>query len=190
MHLLLDRFSSPIGTLQLVTDQEGRLRVLDFHDHAERMHSLLRRQYGTFRLDNGRAPTPVISLLEAYFAGDTACLAAVPVATAGTEFQRRVWAALRQIPAGTTTSYGRLAASLGMPKASRAVGLANGANPVGIVVPCHRVVGANGALTGFGGGLDRKRWLLEHEGRPGALPLDPDGVPPPGLALRGGSPLH
>jgi len=173
MHLRLDRFSSPIGSLQLVTDAEGRLRVLDFHDHVERMHRLLRRQYGTFQLDNGRAPGSVIALLEAYFAGDIACLAAVPVATAGTAFQRRVWAALREIPAGTTMSYGRLAAKLGMPKASRAVGLANGANPVGIVVPCHRVIGANGALTGFGGGLDRKRWLLEHERRPGALPLDP-----------------
>jgi methylated-DNA-[protein]-cysteine S-methyltransferase len=164
MHLLLDRFSSPIGVLQLVTDAEGRLRVLDFHDDAKRLQLLLRRQHGTFQLDNGRAPAPVRAALEAYFDGDIACLAGVPVATAGTAFQRRVWAALREIPAGTTTSYGRLAASLGMPKASRAVGLANGANPVGIVVPCHRVIGANGALTGFGGGLDRKRWLLEHEG--------------------------
>jgi methylated-DNA-[protein]-cysteine S-methyltransferase len=171
MHLRLDRFSSPIGVLQLVTDAEGRLRVLDFHDHAERMHLLLRRQYGRFQLENGCAPASVRAPLEAYFAGDIACLTAVPVATAGTPFQRRVWAALREIPAGTTTSYGRLAASLGMPKASRAVGLANGANPVGIVVPCHRVIGANGALTGFGGGLDRKRWLLEHERGPEALLL-------------------
>jgi methylated-DNA-[protein]-cysteine S-methyltransferase len=164
MHLRLDRFASPIGVLQLVTDSKGMLRVLDFHDDAERIHHLLQRQYGTFQLENGRAPAPVRAALEGYFDGDIGCLAVVPVATAGTAFQRRVWAALREIPAGATTSYGRLAASLGMPKASRAVGLANGANPVAIVVPCHRVIGANGALTGFGGGLGRKRWLLEHEG--------------------------
>ena len=84
--------------------------------------------------------------------------------TAGTPFQRAVWAALRAIPVGATTTYGAIAAALGKPGASRAVGMANGSNPVAIVVPCHRVVGANASLTGFGGGLPRKRWLLEHEG--------------------------
>ena len=79
-------------------------------------------------------------------------------------FQREVWAALRAIPVGATTSYGRLAAAIGRPKAVRAVGLANGSNPIGIVVPCHRVIGADASLTGYGGGLERKRWLLEHEG--------------------------
>jgi methylated-DNA-[protein]-cysteine S-methyltransferase len=88
---------------------------------------------------------------------------AVDVRTGGTDFQRRVWAALRRIPAGTTTSYGRLAAAIGSPSACRAVGLANGANPIGIVVPCHRVIGADKTLTGYGGGIDRKRWLLDHE---------------------------
>ncbi len=85
-------------------------------------------------------------------------------AAGGTDFQRRVWAALREIPSGTTRTYGDIAAELGEPGAARAVGLANGANPVAIVVPCHRVIGSAGALTGFGGGLERKRWLLEHEG--------------------------
>jgi len=102
--------------------------------------------------------------LDAYFAGDLTAIDDVPVATNGTPFQRTVWAALRRIPAGTTTSYGALAASIGYPSAMRAVGLANGANPVAIIVPCHRVIGADHSLTGYGGGLPRKRWLLEHEG--------------------------
>ena len=84
--------------------------------------------------------------------------------TAGTAFQREVWAALRTIPTGETTTYGRLASQLGRPKAMRAVGMANGANPISIIVPCHRVIGANASLTGYGGGLERKRWLLRHEG--------------------------
>jgi methylated-DNA-[protein]-cysteine S-methyltransferase len=88
----------------------------------------------------------------------------VPVATVGTEFQLKVWDALQRIPAGQTRSYGQLAAEIGEPDAARAVGLANGANPIAIVIPCHRVIGADGSLTGFGGGLPRKRWLLTHEG--------------------------
>ena len=98
----------------------------------------------------------------------------LPLDAAGTEFERRVWQLLRDIPYGTTTSYGDLARRLGEPKDARAVGAANGKNPIPIIVPCHRVIGANGDLTGFGGGLDRKRWLLEHEGallRLGALCL-------------------
>ena len=105
----------------------------------------------------------VSAALEAFFAGRLQAIDAVAVHTGGTAFQRRVWAALRAIPAGTTTTYGRLAAALGQPTASRAVGLANGANPVVIVVPCHRVIGADGTLTGYGGGIERKRWLLDHE---------------------------
>lgn len=164
MRLQLDRFASPIGDILLATDVEGRLRALDFHDHEERMRRLLRLHYGAVRLDAGSAPAAVTAPLAAYFAGDHLALAAVPVETGGTSFQRRVWAALRLIPPGTTTTYGRIAAALGAPGASRAVGLANGANPVAVVVPCHRVIGANATLTGYGGGLHRKRWLLEHEG--------------------------
>ena len=89
---------------------------------------------------------------------------ALPVETGGTEFQREVWRALRAIPAGETRSYGALASSIGRASAVRAVGLANGANPIGVVVPCHRVIGQNGALTGYAGGIERKRWLLAHEG--------------------------
>jgi methylated-DNA-[protein]-cysteine S-methyltransferase len=102
--------------------------------------------------------------LQAYFDGDLGTLGSIGWATAGTGFQQSVRAMLPQILPSTTWSYGELASRIGNPAASRAVGLANGANPVGIVVPCHRVVGANGALTGYGGGLNRKRWLLIHEG--------------------------
>jgi methylated-DNA-[protein]-cysteine S-methyltransferase len=99
-----------------------------------------------------------------YFAGDLGAIDKLPVKTAGTPFQRAVWNALREIPRGATESYGQLAERIGRPTAVRAVGLANGSNPIGIVVPCHRVIGANGSLTGYGGGMERKRWLLDHEG--------------------------
>jgi methylated-DNA-[protein]-cysteine S-methyltransferase len=99
----------------------------------------------------------------AYFDGDVRALDALPVKTQGTAFQSEVWAALRAIPVGQTRSYGQLAAAIGRPSAVRAVGLANGSNPVGVIVPCHRVIGANGTLTGYAGGLERKRWLLAHE---------------------------
>jgi methylated-DNA-[protein]-cysteine S-methyltransferase len=115
-------------------------------------------------LKEGRASRSIIERLQAYMAGDIATLGGIPTDTTGTPFQREVWAALRQIPAGETWSYGRLAAHIGRPAAVRAVGLANGANPIGVVVPCHRVIGANGSLTGYSGGIERKRWLLQHEG--------------------------
>jgi methylated-DNA-[protein]-cysteine S-methyltransferase len=103
--------------------------------------------------------------LAAYFAGDLFAVDAIETRTGGTPFQRAVWSALRPIPPGTTVSYGELARAIGRPAASRAVGAANGANPIAIVVPCHRVIGANRTLTGYGGGLARKAWLLEHERR-------------------------
>ena len=164
MRLQLDRFDSPLGTILLATDADGQLRALDFADYEPRMRQLFRLQYGTADLTDGLAPATVTGPLAAYFAGDHRAVEAIAVATAGTDFQRRVWAALRTVPVGRTTTYGAIAAALGKPAASRAVGLANGSNPVAIVVPCHRVIGANASLTGFGGGLHRKRWLLEHEG--------------------------
>jgi len=153
-----------MGTLLLVTDREGALRALEFADLESRMHRLLKRFYGNYELQAGPAPVALIQALEAYFGGDLGALAGAPVAMAGTEFQRKVWTGLQGIPAGTTTSYGQLAAELGRPQASRAVGAANGSNPIGIVVPCHRVIGANGSLTGYAGGMARKQWLLQHEG--------------------------
>jgi methylated-DNA-[protein]-cysteine S-methyltransferase len=162
--LHVDRFASPIGVILLAFDEAGVLRALDFEDYEERMLQLLRLHYGAMELRARAAPRTVTGALEAYFAGEIDSLRSVPWATAGTPFQRAVWAALTEIPPSRTCTYGELAARLGKPNAQRAVGLANGSNPVGIVVPCHRVVGAGGKLTGYGGGLPRKRWLLEHEG--------------------------
>jgi methylated-DNA-[protein]-cysteine S-methyltransferase len=165
--LLLDRMPSPLGEMLLGCDGESQLIALDFADHEARMQRLLQRHHGTgrFTLTAGRAPLAVTAALAAFFAGELDAIASVAVRTAGTEFQRRVWVALRRIPAGATMTYGQLATVIGRPNACRAVGLANGANPVGIVVPCHRVIGADGTLTGYGGGIERKRWLLAHERR-------------------------
>ena len=171
LHLLMDRINTPIGTLILIADTEGNLRVTDWTDHQSRMHLLLERHYvkDAFRLEPTPNPNNLSAALHRYFAGDLTAIDTLPVQTAGTPFQREVWRALREIPAGTTTSYGQLAQRIGHPTAVRAVGLANGANPIGVVVPCHRVIGANGSLTGYGGGLERKRWLLHHESKPTRL---------------------
>lgn len=164
MQLQLDRLASPIGDILLVHDSDACLRALDFDGYEERMHRLLRTHYGGVCLARAKAPRRSVEALCNYFEGDFSALDAVPVLTGGTTFQREVWAALRQIPPGETTTYGKLAGRIGRPRAVRAVGRANGANPVAILVPCHRVIGASGDLTGFGGGLPRKRWLLVHEG--------------------------
>ena len=158
------RHASPAGVILLVWDSAGRLRALDFEDYEDRMRRLLRRHYGGVDLRPGTPPGKITGALDRYFAGELAALDDLEVATGGTAFQREVWAALRDIPAGRTQSYGGLAAAIGRPRAVRAAGLANGANPVAIVTPCHRVIGADGSLTGYGGGLERKRWLLAHEG--------------------------
>jgi methylated-DNA-[protein]-cysteine S-methyltransferase len=165
MRLSLDRWTSPLSTLLLVTDDDGVLRALEFEDHEERMHRLLRLHYGSYALRDGKAPRSIKQCLTDYFRGEIDGIDEVPVATNGTEFQRDVWKALRAIPAGHPISYGRLAANIGRAGASRAVGAANGANPIAVVVPCHRVIGANGTLTGYASGLQHKRWLLDHEQR-------------------------
>lgn len=166
--LFAERLPTPIGTLLLLTDEQDRVRVADWSDYTPRMERLLQRHYGwDARHDRWHAravPSPARRALEAYFDGALAAIDAVPTDTGGTPFQQTVWRALRTIPVGHTWSYGQLAAVIGQPRAVRAVGLANGANPIGIVVPCHRVIGAGGSLVGYGGGLDRKRWLLAHEG--------------------------
>jgi methylated-DNA-[protein]-cysteine S-methyltransferase len=165
MNFLLDRLPTPIGDLLIVFDGEHRLRALDWEDYEERMRRLLRLQYGSeVELREGSAPKPIRDSLNAYFAGDFSALDAIEVETAGTPFQRKLWAELRTIPPGKTSTYGALAARLGLPKAVRAVGAANGANPISIVLPCHRVIGSDRRLTGYGGGLNRKSWLLTHEG--------------------------
>lgn len=163
MDLWLDRLSSPMGDLLLVWQGEA-LRALDFGDNEARLERILQARYGTHRLTPAHTPASLRRPIEAYFEGELTAIDHVPVEANGTPFQEQVWKALREIPAGRTASYGELAARIGRPEASRAVGLANGSNPAGIVVPCHRVIGASGALTGYGGGIDRKRWLLRHEG--------------------------
>jgi methylated-DNA-[protein]-cysteine S-methyltransferase len=163
MHLLLERYRTPVAELLLVTDDDGALRALEFADHKSRMKRLLRDHYGDYTLADGAAPASIHQAIDAYFDRDPYALDAIRIATGGTPFQRAVWRAVRKIKFGTTKSYGQIAAKIGRSNASRAVGAANGSNPIAIVVPCHRVIGANGALTGYGGGLPRKRWLLDHE---------------------------
>ncbi|MGV7217684.1 methylated-DNA--[protein]-cysteine S-methyltransferase [Bradyrhizobium sp. UFLA05-112] len=159
-----DRLKTPIGVALLVTDAEGTLRALDWDDYEHRMHELLRLHHGAVDLRARRAPVEMRSALSAYFGGDLVRLKSIKWRVAGTPFQRKVWTALATIPVGTTLSYGALAARLDMPKAVRAVGHANGSNPISVVLPCHRLIGADGSLVKYGGGLERKRWLLRHEG--------------------------
>ncbi len=160
----LSRLPSPLGDLLAVTAADGTLHALDFADFEARLRRLFARHHPQAVLTPGEPPAELTGALTAYFVGAVTALDGLPVARIGSEFQRRVWAALRQIPAGETRSYGQLAAAIGQPTASRAIGLANGANPIGIVVPCHRVIGSGGALTGYAGGVERKAWLLRHEG--------------------------
>jgi methylated-DNA-[protein]-cysteine S-methyltransferase len=161
---MVDRLPTPIGAILLVTDDDGMLRGLDFEDHEARLNGLLRLQYGAVGLKRGRAPQAMRAALSQYFDGDLAALKTVQWRIAGTPFQRKVWTALPKIPAGQTMSYGALAARLGSPNAMRAVGHANGSNPISVVIPCHRLIAANGSLVKYGSGLPRKQWLLRHEG--------------------------
>jgi methylated-DNA-[protein]-cysteine S-methyltransferase len=163
--LVIDTMETPLGLMSLVTDAQGILRALDWADYEARMHELLRRhqRIEAFDLSPGNAPAALKQAMQAYFDGKITAIDHIETAPGGTTFQRQVWSELRRIPYGQTISYGELASRIGRPSASRAVGAANGANPIGIVVPCHRVIGANKSLTGYGGGLERKRWLLDHE---------------------------
>jgi methylated-DNA-[protein]-cysteine S-methyltransferase len=162
--LVLSRVPSPLGDLLLVTAGTAVVS-LDFEDNLERLSTLLHRRMGDVEPEEGDAPEEVARRLKRYFKGHLHALDSQRLFLAGTQFQEQVWHALREVPVGETASYGELADSLGMSVgAARAVGAANGANPVSLFVPCHRIVGADGSLTGYAGGLDRKRWLLRHEG--------------------------
>jgi methylated-DNA-[protein]-cysteine S-methyltransferase len=163
---------TPLGTAILIADERGALRLHVWDDPAKSWGARFRRLHGDARVATRRDPFGHVAALERYYAGELSALAAIPVAFSGTPFQLDVWNALRTIAAGTTESYGALARRIGVPKAVRAVGLANGRNPIGVVVPCHRVVGSDGSLTGYGGGLPRKRWLLEHEARHSKFELE------------------
>jgi methylated-DNA-[protein]-cysteine S-methyltransferase len=162
--LRLDRMATPIGEALLVTDEVGYLRAFDWADHESDMARLLRLHYGSLVPVPGAAPEKIRRTLRNYFEGDLGALRSIEWRTAGTLFQRAVWTALTTIAPGRTLSYGVLAVKLGCPKSVRAVGAANGSNPISVVVPCHRVIGSDGSLTGYGGGIERKRWLLNHEG--------------------------
>jgi methylated-DNA-[protein]-cysteine S-methyltransferase len=166
MYFWEDRLTTPIGELVLITDHAGCLRAVDWTDHSDRLQLLLERYYGHggVVIEAGNDAFGYVGAFRAYFDGVLSAIDKLPVETTGTSFQQTVWRALRDIPCGQTISYAELAQRIGRPPAVRAVGLANGANPASIVVPCHRVIGANGSLTGYGGGIERKRWLLRHEG--------------------------
>ncbi|HEY6491593.1 MAG TPA: methylated-DNA--[protein]-cysteine S-methyltransferase [Terracidiphilus sp.] len=163
-----DQLATPIGPLALVNDEAGNLRVALFTENEDILRRQLHLHYGDhgYRLERAKNPHKISEAVTRYFAGDLHAIDRIPVATGGTPFQREVWNALREIPCGSTTSYGLLARRIGHPAAVRAVGAANGANPIAVIVPCHRVIGANGSLTGYGGGIERKRWLLNHEQTP------------------------
>lgn len=160
--LTLDRVSTPIGTALIVSDPACVLRAFNWTDYEDEMLAWIRKRYPKASMGEGRGP--LRPRFEAYFAGETDIFSTTAWYGEGTAFQREVWQALCTIPAGETLSYAGLAERIGRPTAVRAVGMANGSNPVALAVPCHRVIGSDGSLTGYGGGLHRKRWLLEHEG--------------------------
>jgi methylated-DNA-[protein]-cysteine S-methyltransferase len=163
MDLYQTELESPLGVVCVISDA-AHLRVVEFADHPSRVQRHLARNCGRYTLHAARGTSDAVSRLTDYFAGDISAVDGIAVATGGTPFQCQVWAALRAIPAGTAVSYGTIASRIGRPTAFRAVGLANGSNPIAIVVPCHRVIGNDRSLTGYGGGIERKQWLLAHEG--------------------------
>ncbi|MFT3776214.1 MAG: methylated-DNA--[protein]-cysteine S-methyltransferase [Minicystis sp.] len=162
MSLVTATHDSPLG-LVVFAITDGALCAMDFEERAPALEARLARRFGRAPARDDAAARPVAERLERYFQGDLRALDDLAVDAAGTPFQKRVWDALRTIPAGETRAYADIAEAVGAPTAVRAVGAANGQNPIGLVVPCHRVIGKGGALTGYAGGLWRKKWLLEHE---------------------------
>ena len=163
MHLEAAEVRSPVGVWSLVASPRG-LCLLHGGGDWDALGEALQRRFGPVSLADAKDPFEAVSRLRAYFEGELRAIDELPVDTGGTEFQQSVWTALRRIPAGRTSCYSDLATAVGRPSATRAVGAANGANPVAVVIPCHRVIGKDGGLTGYGGGLERKAWLLRHEG--------------------------
>ena len=163
MKLQSAMLETPIGAMKLVSKDE-KLVLLDFADNTARIHKLLERRFANYTLEPA-ALSKFSSAVSAYFAGELSLIHKLPVDSGGTMFQQAVWNALKEIPAGITWSYLELARAIDNPAAVRAVGMTNGLNPISLALPCHRVIGANGSLTGYAGGLERKKWLLEHEAR-------------------------
>lgn len=172
MELTLTEMETPAGPVRLAATELG-VCTLYFSDGWDKALRHLKTRFGDLSFQNIDDAHGAVAALRKYFKGDMRAIESVPVDIAGTPFQERVWSELRLIPVGRTISYGELARRVGSPDASRAVGAANGLNPVSIIVPCHRVIGSNGKLTGYGGGMERKRWLLEHEGAHAETPLLP-----------------
>ena len=175
MRLFRTTLLTPLGDMLALSSDEG-LCALEFttvrgpasgEDRQSRLNARLARWFPPHEIVDRETPTIARTRgwLTAYFAGTAATLDDLPLDMRGAPFEKRVWLALQTIPPGQTTSYGAIAHALGSVRASRAVGAANGANPVAIIVPCHRVIGSSGSLTGYGGGLDRKTWLIDHERR-------------------------
>jgi methylated-DNA-[protein]-cysteine S-methyltransferase len=155
---------TPIDRLTLAA-RNGRLCLLHFGARELPIRATLQRWYPGETIEHRPDPAGAATALAKYFSGDLHALDRIQVEMNGTPFQQRVWAALRRVRAGRTASYAEIAGVIGAPTAVRAVGAANGANPIAVVVPCHRIIGSNGTLTGYGGGLKRKEWLLRHEGQ-------------------------
>jgi methylated-DNA-[protein]-cysteine S-methyltransferase len=158
----LTTFASPIGLLTIAA-HDDRVCLLHFGDAGTEVRKMLARWYPSEPAADHPDPAGAVGVLRSYFEGQLDVLDGIRVELNGTPFQQQVWGALRSVRAGTTAAYADIARAVSAPKAVRAVGAANGANPVAVIVPCHRIVGSNGSLTGYGGGLDRKRWLLRHE---------------------------
>ncbi len=165
----LSQLESPLGDIVLAFS-EGGLCALQFDQSPAQVRARLERSYPEAKFGMVSSASEVVEKLRAYFSGALQGLETIPVVPKGTPFQQRVWTALRAIPIGQTRSYLQIAKAIGNPSAVRAVGAANGQNPIAVVVPCHRVIASNGTLCGYGGGLWRKEWLLEHE-RQIRLPL-------------------
>ena len=180
MSLEIVEITSPIGKLVLAFREE-MLTGLAFEDGWGKVRDHLNRRFAEPRFRKGKGNPEVVENLRAYMKGKLETLSSIPADPGGTPFQADVWMQLRKIPIGSTVSYGELARAIGRPQAVRAVGAANGANPISIVIPCHRVIAANGDLWGYGGGLDRKRWLLGHEG---AVPAESRMYPETHSALH------
>ncbi|MGS2658858.1 methylated-DNA--[protein]-cysteine S-methyltransferase [Citrobacter koseri] len=166
LRLLEDNIATPLGPLWVICDEQFRLRAVEWEQHSDRMEQLLDIHYRSEGYERIAAKNTggLSDKLTAYFEGNLSIIDTLETATGGTPFQWEVWQALRTIPCGQVMHYGQLAEKLGRPGAARAVGAANGSNPVSIVVPCHRVIGRNGTMTGYAGGVQRKEWLLRHEG--------------------------
>jgi methylated-DNA-[protein]-cysteine S-methyltransferase len=163
MNLCLSEHPSPVGAFTVVTRGDA-LCVAAFSDHAEGLLRSLPKRYPDHPVERGAGPRAVVNAFEAYWAGELGALDSLAVEPGGTPFQAQIWAALRKIPVGETVSYAELSRRVDRPGASRAAGSANGANPISIVIPCHRVIRGDGDICGYAGGVERKRWLLAHEG--------------------------